>query len=376
MNNIEEDILNNDDITNNKLQINSESHEYIIESETTVINNSSINISIYWIRHAESLSNINLNPLYQIRHPPLSYGGFKQSLKLGETLISIKKKFDLIYCSPSIRTIMTALISLTWNNIANKIIIIPNICENLNIIGKLKNNLSYRLPEIISNYIPNDYQNCIIPYDKIVPMLNITLEWLNNNKLNIIFYKKILRIIKKILNNINDIENPIYQELNKIYTIEKNNIILKEFIEKNILILDDTYIKEITILKKILSINYDISMINFDIYKDITNYSTFDINNFYNNILNKDTNNKSIDILCFSHKNKIKEILNLKKVNINNTQIYEQNLQLVDNVVDINNMSSNIKYIGNKYKFSRFENYNSINNKIYNDLMMMFNKIL
>ena len=70
-------------------------------------------VDVYFVRHAESCSNIcSMASLGQISHPPLSYKGIQQAIFLGINNKIIDKDFDAYYCSPTLRTIMTACLAL------------------------------------------------------------------------------------------------------------------------------------------------------------------------------------------------------------------------------------------------------------------------
>ena len=70
------------------------------------------NVDVYFVRHAESCSNISRDIQGKITHPPLSYKGMQQAINLGIDNEIINMDFDKYYCSPSLRTIMTACLAL------------------------------------------------------------------------------------------------------------------------------------------------------------------------------------------------------------------------------------------------------------------------
>ncbi len=88
-------------------------------------------VELYLVRHAESCSNITQNKrnTYRRRHrdilhePGLSLRGYIQSFLLRDYLLK-SVKYDKVICSPLIRTVITAMISLsTFNNEPNTAVI-------------------------------------------------------------------------------------------------------------------------------------------------------------------------------------------------------------------------------------------------------------
>src|SRR5579863_10548211 len=70
-------------------------------------------------------------------HPNLSFIGMQQAILLGTDFVRNQLPYDAVFVSPSLRTIMTALLAFRGTN--QRIIVIPFIVEHLNIAGKFDN---------------------------------------------------------------------------------------------------------------------------------------------------------------------------------------------------------------------------------------------
>ena len=202
--------------------------------------NASLNITIDWVRHAESCSNVSsqsvsdindksrnisynkiqnptdvhankfsttaniiLNPLSYLKgacqyHPNLSYIGMQHSIVLGTNYLrdEIQQgKYDIVFTSASLRTISTALLGL--RGIDCKIFVVPYISEVLNSCSHDNQNLPVRseiLKRQISFYKDWLEKNWIYNFDDIELM---TL--LNSIKSNYMNQQDVLTIIDTIL---------------------------------------------------------------------------------------------------------------------------------------------------------------------------------
>lgn len=163
-------------------------------------------INIYWTRHAESCANYHTN-VYEDKppknytdtsnigrekvikggsivdvvkgfcsyHPPLSYIGIQQAIKLSEEISKFDFKFDFVLCSPLLRTIMTS--QLAFRNYPDtKIQVVPFINEEINMCNGF------------------DYQNNIPNLDILKRMTNYSTEWMKSEKFK--YYDDILLIDK------------------------------------------------------------------------------------------------------------------------------------------------------------------------------------
>jgi hypothetical protein len=243
------------------------------------------NVNVYFVRHAESCANISSFGPGKISHPPLSYKGMQQAINLGINNEIINKNFHKYYCSPSLRTIMTACLSLRRKSLGKEITLYLNsyLIEHKNVIGsnydqqnsivqpqKLKNMINYIKLWFVQNYFDNyiDYEFVHLMYDlvlllhynnifqqfyfinellqPIVPnrkqllynlLQNIDNAHRNYNILKITTVRKII-IKNKQTDNINDIYNNILQ-----FIIEPNKfMIYQELYTENVL--DYKQIKE------------------------------------------------------------------------------------------------------------------------------------
>jgi hypothetical protein len=208
------------------------------------------NVDIYFIRHAESCSNISPIGLGKIAHPPLSYKGIQQAINLGINNEIIDMDFDKYYCSPSLRTIMTACLALRRKSYKKDITLFlnPYLIEHKFFIG---------------NY---DQQNSIVKQDKLKKMVNYIKLWFEQKYFdNYIDYEFVhlmydLVLLLYVNHKLDDYKDII------------NKLLLPAFTNRKQLLLEllsslDTI--TITISPKIIIINKNSDNI-YNIYKDIT----------------------------------------------------------------------------------------------------------
>jgi len=175
-------------------------------------------VLIRFIRHAESCSNINYTELpqdfsldyldsnpnelikSQISQPPLSYYGIQQAILLG---VNVFNNLDLsmydcyYYCSPSLRTIMTAMLSLRTINFSLNFRELSPISIVI-------------MPELIEKSAGDfDQQNNIVPEDKLKLMIEYIKWWfinkffINFDDYELIFYlNQIEELLKTIINKV------------------------------------------------------------------------------------------------------------------------------------------------------------------------------
>ena len=326
--------------------------------------------TIYWIHNGNSCSesgdtpinknqddennqNKNVTPLLnsnQSYHPFLTYLGISQSIMLGcnaftygnythclsnkKDLISIDT-IDTIYCSPSLRSVMTAMFSLRTINYkkqkANKSPIVITICPFIS------ENTNYKLKNI-------DKQNDIVETTQLKEMIQFTNTFIKEDYRKYHNDYEIYEIINKIKNNniIKNIEdkeilnlcnNYVCKYINTTNDIYNNNVILNIINNLNKIIIrrlefknDNTLVNELSVLveelNKFSDEKFYVMAYNYKIkYWDNTNNtieSKFDDNDF-NSFLNTKINNIN------KFNNKSKEVLyeslnNKKKMNFLNTR--------------------------------------------------------
>jgi broad specificity phosphatase PhoE len=325
------------------------------------------NVDVYFVRHAESCSNITSKlSIGKITHPPLSYKGIQQAIILGINNEIIDMDFDRYYCSPSLRTIMTACLALRRKSLEKVITLYlnPYIIEHKNYFGskdqqnsivpkeKLKNMINYIKLWFEQKYFDNyiDHEFVHLMYDLVLllykynyletykllikellqPVYQNRIGLLNDflNKIHIkIQDSPINKIIiqNKKTQNTNDIYNNIlqfidepdqytvYQEVNTKYQIDINNIISK--------------LKDFTLYKYYFNLSIEID--------DTYTIEDPNINTFIENEINKPelNNNK---ILCFSHGATLKRYFNFEE-NLQNTEIVHYNHKTKDIIRRFNN---------------------------------------
>jgi len=140
-----------------------------------------INITIDWVRHAESCANqtrqlktdtvaASLYSMYKVLknsfyyEPNLSTKGMQQSVKFGTDYLN-KNMHNIIICSALTRTIMTALIA--FDNKNTTIYVVPYISEIQN----------------AANTVYADYQNTAVRSDLLKTKIEIIKQWFTDNNL-------------------------------------------------------------------------------------------------------------------------------------------------------------------------------------------------
>jgi hypothetical protein len=275
-------------------------------------------LDLLWIRHAESLSNIDI---YNFNiHPSLSYNGLLQSIELGKKIS--KMEINDVYCSASLRTILTSIISISFYNLLNinkkKIKIIPYISEINRIIDNL-NCYDDKYINVIKQIIIEKYnnQNKILNPNELCEISKISINWLNSNIINFLLKDKIILLLKKN----NSIDKYI---INKI----KNNND-ERYLREKISSLLSNNIKNKEDILQLLNFKIDLDLIDFSylINENDKGYIT-DKNEIYNFLYNINDNKEKKKILLFSHKYFI-NCISSKKYLLKNCEIYNENIELV-----------------------------------------------
>ena len=156
--------------------------------------------NIYFVRHAQSCSNIAT--IDENHHPPLSYKGIQQAVYLGIDNEIIDQEFEEYYCSPSLRTIMTAYLAL--RDTKKKITL------------KLDSNL------IENRYFKPDNQNAVVKRKNLEKMIDYIKLWFQTKYFdNFIDYKFIDLIYDLVL--LLYINNKLEQYKNILQTLINNN---------------------------------------------------------------------------------------------------------------------------------------------------------
>jgi broad specificity phosphatase PhoE len=340
--------------------------------------------NIYFVRHAQSCSNIAI--IDKIQHPPLSYKGIQQAVYLGIDNEIIDQDFEEYYCSPSLRTIMTACLALRkiTKNITLKLD--SNLIENKNhaatlskIIQEIKH-VGLDIPLYIE-----DQQNAVVKSENLKKMIDYIKLWFQNKYFNnFIDYEFIDLIYDLVLllhiNNQLDLLKSILLSLfynddeTKTRTTILNNII--EIIESKGFDNFESPLIYITKLESKLSINnnkYDIlSFLNGDPFEICIYHSSkktlklsviieslkkfLDKDYYFNNniTISYDYNEEDPDIkkieekhkiqnfidsldkdkkniLCFSHGETLREYFKYKENKLKNTEIVCYNTETNQN---------------------------------------------
>ena len=224
-----------------------------LEDSQTLLKAKNNTVEFYFVRHAESCSNISDLGVGKISHPPLSYKGIQQAINLGINNKIIDMDFDKYYCSPSLRTIMTACLALRRKSIYKSITLTlnPYLIEHKN----------------FADVISADQQNAIVKSENLNNMIKYIKLWFEqkyfDNYIDYEFVHIMYDLVALLyLNNHLDKYKDQIKEL--LVPIKQNRT--------------ETLIKFIESLKKIET---SITTKN----KIIINYKTGNIYDIYDNIL-------------------------------------------------------------------------------------------
>jgi len=295
-------------------------------------------------------------------HPNLTYIGMQHGILLGKNFIKkFNHEYDIVFVSPTFRTIFTALMALRGSN--KTIYVIPYINE-------------------ISNNALRDYQNNPVPSNILKNCVLFFKDWLEHNWIenfdDIELMEKLIEI-KEYYSNKN---NNITQIINDVLTCktknkssnEKRECNIKKNIEKLISLLDNDGYTDIQLLKNILNIKFIRGpIVNFSIYEYYENNYKFNIeypslDKFYDIILPKAykmqliPNKSNIKILCVTHgslmRTEFKKIYNVEIPHPMNTEVIEEIRDNILNKGKINSIYTPIKIRSN------YENFEELNGNI------------
>lgn len=139
--------------------------------------------NIYFVRHAQSCSNIAT--IDKIQHPPLSYEGIQQAVYLGIDNEIIDQDFDEYYCSPSLRTIMTACLALRNKNKKIILKLDSNLIENKNHAATLRQLIQEIKALGLNIHLDiEDQQNAVVKSENLKKMINYIKLWFQNKYFN------------------------------------------------------------------------------------------------------------------------------------------------------------------------------------------------
>jgi broad specificity phosphatase PhoE len=274
-------------------------------------------LNIYFVRHAESCSNISIDPLGKISHPPLSYKGIQQAINLGINNEIINMDFDEYYSSPSLRTIMTACLALR-----NKSIITP-------ITLKLNSNLIEKRIPFIGNY---DKQNSVVPKQNLKNMINYIKLWFKQYYFNNYIDYEFVHIIYDLVLLLNYNNKLDKYKIKIIKLLEIAKICRKKLLKELIYLL---------ILEQNIENANKIGIIN--------KANNNDINNIYNNIL-QFLNTPGKFIIYYEQSN--------------NKLIYEEIIKKLESFLNDYDFIKNIKIV---YEYNEKEKHNANIQKFIND---------
>lgn len=328
---------------------------------------------IYWIRHAQSCANI-YNAITYNTHPFLSQFGIQQAicLNMDKQIFIDKSKQISIYCSPSVRTITTALLAFrTFNYVSDLkpvVYIIPHIKEKSNSIRFIYNDKINSMINInkinssvdsIKQYLCNhEYHDCEIDsYLKLFKtydyddLLTLNPKTKHNDIVNIY---KFLKIINKTINKLLSYVNSLDINLNISGDNMKINISLYTLI-----LLIKSFLNKDQIFPDVTTSNYIFDKINSVMSKPKSDNS-LNINETFIDIFSEYINfdqtliKKRFIVMVINQDDSLKSILN----------------NLIDNI-DIFT-----KFMFNKNYDDIFENYDYQHNNYTTEYFDKLEKIL
>jgi hypothetical protein len=273
-----------------------------------------------------------------VYEPNLSFIGMSQAINLSSYINKIHDNVDIFISSPMTRTIMTALISLRYQNLIKSITVY--ICPFIN---------EFTSVDFLDI---NDYQNKAVPSTTLIKRILFIKDWMERNWIS--SYDDI-EVIDDLI-TIYDVADKDYKDrLTKIFNCRKNknkttcntdnetNIVrfindfitnkenidssiqvIKDFITKYTLIMDkDNFVK----FKRGPEINYDI----YKYYEEIEPKITLktDYNKFLSEVIpyiqQTPSYNNPKKFVIYSHGLFIKDIW--KVLNLSSYKFYEEELQ-------------------------------------------------
>jgi broad specificity phosphatase PhoE len=361
----------------------------------------SLKITIDWVRHGESCSNVqsghitdaNLYPNRSLGYekvtennssvprkpiipplityePNLSYIGIQQAILLGTNYLSQQDKpYDLIFSSPKNRTVQTSLLSLR-SDPSETVFVIPFINEMPNFF--------------ISSF---DKENYPLKSDQIEKMVISFKQWLQDDwikNFDDIEVMSDLVLIKKKIGPNNDINQLIDQILEckpSKGKIDKRDDLQYQECDNSIreLILDicqklkNNSDPEIySVINKLLFLlnpkNLVGPTIDLSVLDHFNNETSYNPEKFYSeiipyiySIIKPET---SFKILCFSHGNFIKDIANKfyskNIIKIKNTQVFRETISYDPSTKISTHENFEIQYdpISIRQQFGNFEDLN------------------
>ncbi len=292
-------------------------------------------------------------------HPNLTYIGIQHGILLGKNFIKkFNHNYDIVFASPTFRTIFTALMALRGTT--KTIYVVPYINE-------------------ISNNSLRDYQNNPVPSNILKNCVLFFKDWLEHNWIeqfdDIELMEKLIEIKQYYIDK--KPNNNIIQIVNDILTCKTNNNLncsIKQAINNLIILLNDDKYDDIQLLKNIFDVKFIRGpAVNFSMYEYYENNFKKTINipsldKFYNIIIPKAynmhliSNITNIKILCLSHGSLMRtEFKRIYKVDIPhpmNTEVIEEIRNVYLNKGKINTIYTPIKIRSN------YENFEELNGNI------------
>lgn len=272
-------------------------------------------------------------------HPNLSFIGTQHAILFGRDYLKSRrpdqKSYDIIFCSPSLRTIMTALFALRGTN--TKIIVCPYILEHLNLAGSadrvnppVKSDILIQYVDIVKTWLEH---NWIDRFDdiEVMGLLNDLLE---------IGHKNHIENIDKVIDQIKSCGKAKNCVDGMIKTIRDLCMKMDELLDPS-----DTndrqtikLLFELTDRSVIRGPEVDFSYIK-PFEANETDFNKIDIDKFYKKVMMEFVNNhpekNDFKILCFTHGATMRSFFHKRypaygepSASLRNTQVYQEKIYL------------------------------------------------
>jgi len=134
----------------------------------------------WWLPNIPDLTNLTTIAKAPFKYQPnLSFIGMQQAILLNEVYISKQNDYDVVFASPTVRAIMTAMLGFRGKNV--KIYVIPYISEHLNLLGKIE----------------GDYQNKPVKSNILRRIVLFLKDWLSTKWFR---YYDDIQVMQKLIN--------------------------------------------------------------------------------------------------------------------------------------------------------------------------------
>jgi len=272
-------------------------------------------------------------------HPNLSFIGAQHAILLGTDYLKSRRldqrSYDIIFCSPSLRTIMTALFALRGTK--TKIVVCPYILEHLNLAGSA------------------DKVNPPVKSDVLIQYVEIAKTWIEHNWIDNFDDIEVMSLVDKIhligkqnqINGIDLVVSDIKECAKRKSCVGGMIKTIRDLCQKMDELLDPSdgvsreplrLLMELTDRSVLRGPEVDFSYIKaFE--SNQADFDRIDIDKFYKKVLmpfvNANPSIKSFNILCITHGATMRTFFHKRypaygepSASLRNTQVYQEKIYL------------------------------------------------